>query len=274
MRSAAGATSAPGKKATQERTAAVPASSMISTKRRDSAERMPLAADRSRHPEPDILGIIGKPALKTGTVTGARIQLQSTAGAGTPAFTFGCASGNGTAACGLGTVDASSAQRLFEAEVTVPLTATTIKAVSLTVTGSAANLATDPAASASLTVLATGTAAGASLSPLPNMTSSVFAFPTATASSGGNAADLFPTVGPSSPVAGVRPVANVSASSGGNAVSSAVAEGAGLSALGLAMVLAITRVSLRRPAPRPAASSAVAASPPPGVPAERQENPG
>jgi hypothetical protein len=203
-----------------------------------------------------------------GTVPAARIQLQSTAGAGTPVFTFGCANGNGTSACDLGAVDAGSAQRLFQAEVTVPLTATTVKAVSLTVTGIAANLAAAPAASAALVVLAPGTPAGASLSPLPNITSSGFAFPAPTVNPGGSAADLFPTVAPGSQAAGQSPVANVSALSSGTPVSSAVAEGAGVAALGLAMVLAITRVSLRRPAPRHAANTAAAEPVPPEAPAE------
>ncbi len=208
-----------------------------------------------------------------GTVPAARIQLQSTAGAGTPTFTFGCASGNGTSACDLGEVDPNSAQRLFQAEVNVPLTATTVKAVSLTVTGSAANLAMAPAASASLVVVAPGTPAGTSLSPLPAVASSGFAFSPQAVSPGGSAADLFPTVAPGSQSAAGSPVANVSALSGGSSLSSGVAEGAGLAALGLAMVLAITRVSLRRPAPRHAAGSAVAATPPPEAPAEGQKSP-
>src|SRR5262249_53635590 len=76
-----------------------------------------------------------------GTIPDAKIQLQSTAGAGAPAFTFGCASGNGTAICDLGAVDATSAQRLFQAQVSVPATAS-LTSVSLTVAGSAASLPT------------------------------------------------------------------------------------------------------------------------------------
>ena len=45
----------------------------------------------------------------------------------------------------------------------------------------------------------------------------------------------------------------------------------GLAALAAAMVLAVTRVSFRRPAPRHAANSSVAAAPPPSTPAERHE---
>jgi hypothetical protein len=204
-----------------------------------------------------------------GNVPDAKIQLQSTAGVGVPAFTFGCASGNGTSACDLGAVDAGSAQRLFQAEVNVPLTAT-ITAVSLTVTGSAANLATAPAASTSIGVLAPGSPAGASVPSLPSITASGFAFPSPTMSPGGSAAGLFPTVAPGSGTVGASPVANVSALGGGTPIGTEIAEGAGLAALGVAMLLAITRLSLRRPAPRHAANSTAAAAPPPEAPAERQ----
>jgi hypothetical protein len=52
---------------------------------------------------------------------------------------------------------------------------------------------------------------------------------------------------------------------------SEIAEVTGLAALVVAMVLAVTRVSFRRPAPRHAANSTVAAALPPAAPAEGQE---
>jgi hypothetical protein len=198
-----------------------------------------------------------------GNVPNASIQLKSTTGAGIPTFTFGCGVGDGTSACNLGAVDASSAQRLFQAQVTVPATATTVTAVSLTVTGSAANLPTVPAASASLTVQATASAASLSPMPLSSIAS------TSTLSPGGSAASLFPTVAPGSSER-ATPVANVSALSN-SSIGPEAAEGAGLAALGLAVVLAITRVSIRRPTPRHAANSTTAAAPPSEAPAERQE---
>jgi len=201
-----------------------------------------------------------------GNLPDAKIALQATAGAGTPTFSFGCGNGNGTPACDLGAVDASSAQRLFQAEVTVPLTAATVTAVSLTVTGSAANLATDPAAAATIIVQASASpvvATSLSAMPPPGI-----AAPTPMLSPGGNAAGLFPVVSPSPQAEGEAPVANVSALSGASK-NSEIAEGAGLAALAAAMLLAVTRVSLRRPAPRHAASSAAAATPPP--PAEHHE---
>jgi hypothetical protein len=189
-----------------------------------------------------------------GNVPDAKIQLQSTAGTGIPTFSFGCGSGNGTSACDLGAVDASSAQRQLQAEVTVPLTATTVTAVSLMVTGVAANLATDPAATASVIVQAPSSPAGANLSSLSTMPPPGVAAPT----SGGSAASLFPTVAPGSPQAVGSPVANVSGlSRGGTLVA--------------AMFLALTRLSIRRPAPRHVANTAVAAAPQPEAPAERHE---
>jgi hypothetical protein len=214
-----------------------------------------------------------------GSVPDANIQLQSTAGAGIPTFTFGCANGNGTSACDLGAVDAGSAQRLFQAEVSLPLMATTITAVSLTVSGSAANLAAYPAASASIVVLAPGSPTVANLSPLASIAASGFPTQTQTVSPGGNAAGLFPAVTPGSQAEGASPVARVSALGGGTPIGYEMAEGAGLFALGVAMVLAITRLSWR-PAPRhaanstvPAANSTAAAAPPPEAPAEVSSKP-
>jgi hypothetical protein len=213
-----------------------------------------------------------------GNLADAKIQLQSTAGAGSPTFSFGCTNGEGTSVCDLGAVYSTSAQREFQAAVSVPLTATTLTAVSLTVTGSAASLAMDPAASASIVVLASASPVGASLAGVSATAPAGVAAPTPAVGAGGSAASLFPTVAPGSPQAeGESPVANVSALHGGTPVGTEVAEGAGLAALAVAMLLAITRLSFRRPAARPgprhAAGSAVAAAPPAEASAERQNNP-
>jgi hypothetical protein len=212
-----------------------------------------------------------------GNLPDARIQLQSTAGTGTPTFSFGCAAGDGTSECDLGALDTASAQRQFQAEVTVPLTATGT-AVSLTVTGSAANLAMDPSAAASIVILAPASPAGANFSSLTGMAPAGVAAPTPMVSVGGSAAGLFPTVAPSPAQSDEEtPVANVSAlSHAGSPVGSEMAEVGGLAALAVAMLLAVTRLSFRRPvarsAPRHAAKgSAVAAASPAEVPPELPE---
>jgi hypothetical protein len=199
-----------------------------------------------------------------GNVPDVKLQLVSTAGAGGPTFTFGCGAGNGKSVCDLGAVDASSAQRQLEAQVTVPA-ASAVTAVSLTVTGSAANLALDPAAASSVVVLTPSSPVGANLSPITAPVG-VAAPTTTTVSPGGSAAGLFPTVGPGT---GSTPVANVSPLGGGTTVGSEVAEVGGLAALGVAMFLAITRLSFRRPATRPAGRHA--AAPRAKAPAEREK---
>jgi hypothetical protein len=212
-----------------------------------------------------------------GNLPDARIALQSTAGTGAPTFSFGCAAGDGTSECDLGALDAASAQRQFQAEVTVPLTATGT-AVSLTVIGSAGNLAMDPSAAASVVILAPASPVGANLSSLTGMAPVGVAAPTPMVTAGGSAAGMFPTLAPSpSQAEGETPVANVSAlSHGGTPVGSEMAEVGGLAALAVAMLLAVTRLSFRRPvarsAPRHAAKgSTAAAASPAELPAERAD---
>jgi hypothetical protein len=209
-----------------------------------------------------------------GNVPDATIKLRtSPAGAGTPDFSFGCGSADGTSSCDLGAVDAGSAQRQLQARLIVPLTATTVTSVSLTATGSAANLHTDPVASAAITVLAPPASAliSTSLAALPPIGVSA---PPPTLSPGGNASGLFPTLDPSSPATlgarpapgGARPVADTSALSAG--ASHIGSEVVGLAALGLAFALAVTRLSIRRPAPQVPGATAGPEAPaePPGQP--------
>jgi len=218
-----------------------------------------------------------------GNVPDVKIQLQaSPASAGTPLFSFGCGSDDGTSLCDLGAVDATSAQRELQAQVTVPLTAATVTSVSLKATGSAANLHTDPAATGAMTILAPPSPVAASMAvpvgsvpgvsfPAVNSTSN------STLSPGGNASGLFPTVAPQTPdprsggTADTRAVANTSVLPSGS--STLGAQVAGLVALALAGVFAVTRISVRRPAPAAAADTA-AAAPPPDAPAEPTDSAG
>ena len=193
-------------------------------------------------------------------------------------------------------MDATSAQRQLQAESTVATTASSVKSVKLTVTGNAANLTKDPAASATVQIsgtVAPTSSASPSTSPSPSPSTStvgvydrrrrtrsrlrspprrhcpvgnlpgISTLPTAspTLSPGGNAGNLFPTLDPSSGSStpnGVkgRPVANTTALPEGASVLGASL--IGLLALALAFVLAVTRFSIRR---RPGPSAPGTATP-------------
>jgi len=277
-----------------------------------------------------------------GNVPDATIRLQATpASGGAPGFSFGCGNADGTSSCDLGAVDAKSAPRQLQAQLTVPVTASSVTSVSLTVTGSAAHLAKDPAAAATVSITAppppttpsqnpsgpqnpgapqnagapqnpsapqnpatpqslTQPLNPAALPPVPTTVSSplpVGSLPGIpnvgpTLGPNGNAANLFPTLDPKPSSTGLaqsnhnartRPVANTSALPAGAPVVGA--QLAGLAALALAFVLAVTRLTIRRrPTPTKATPDAAAAptpptetkEPPAEEPAERQkatENP-
>ena len=209
----------------------------------------------------------------------ATVRLQTVPGSLTPDFSFGCGSSNGTASCDLGAIDAKSAERQLEAKATVPATAATVKSVRLIVIGSAANLTKDPKAAATVAITKpapskttpTPTAAPTT-TPLPvgslPAVSTVNPTTGASLSPGGNAAGLFPTLKPSpsassSPGSGTplnvkaRQAADTSALPESAPVVGA--QLAGLAALLVAFVLAVTRFSIRR-RPAPAAAAAAGAS--------------
>ncbi len=260
-----------------------------------------------------------------GNVPDATIRLQATpASGGAPGFSSGCGNGDGTSACDLGPVDANSAPRQLQAQLTVPVTATTVKSLSLTVTGGAAHLTKDPQASTTMSITAPpasttappnpatqapathapATQAPATPAPAPpnpaaqdlaaqdpgaqslanepapvTVTSplpvgSLPGIPAVspTVSPGGNAASLFPKLNPtpskglsqSSKKAHTRPVADTSALPEGDAVINA--QLAGLAALAVAFVLAVTRLTIRR-RPTPAkATTGTGETPPPKQP--------
>jgi hypothetical protein len=229
-----------------------------------------------------------------GNVQNATIRLQATpAVGGAPGFTFGCGSDDGTSSCDLGAMDAQSAQRQLQAQLTIPVTASTIKSVTLTATGSAANLPADPKASAAVAVTAPAKSKSAVTSPSATQTPQVpeevtsplpvGTLPNIPATSpsfipGGNAAGLFPTLAPkptriSVQRAHTRPVANTTALPEGAPI--AGAQIVGLAALALAFVLAVTRLSIRRrPGAKPGAQAAAAAdtsAKPSGQPEEQPD---
>jgi hypothetical protein len=227
-----------------------------------------------------------------GDVPNADLQLSTSARGLTPEFGFGCGSYDGTGTCHLGSVYSGSTARQVIASVAVPATATAITSVQLTVTESAANLTTDPSVSVTVpvhsgtatnttspSVPGTGTSTGGGPSVPGTGTSTgggagsstvsqlpVGSLPTigsngstSSLSPGGNAAGLFPTINPSqvpSPGAGqgtepVRPVSDSESLPIGTPVIDA--QLLGLGALGIAFLLAGTRLSVRK---RPAAAMA------------------
>lgn len=101
-----------------------------------------------------------------GKVSDATVRLQATpASGGAPAFSLGCGSANGTSACDLGAIDANSAPRQLAARLTVPVTASAVTAVNLTVLGSAPDLANDPTASAAESITAPPASSSSAAAP-------------------------------------------------------------------------------------------------------------
>jgi hypothetical protein len=234
-----------------------------------------------------------------GKLPDATLRLQAVpANGGAPGFTSGCGKDDGTSSCDLGALNAKSAHRQLQAQLTVPVTASTVTSASLTVTGSAANLPQDPKASATvaITAPATGTTsappASSAAAPLTQSTPAPVSLPVGTLpnipaanipagnipaanpalSPGGNAAGLFPTLEPQaatqSPTNGAsgtstRPLANTSALPEGATILGG--QLAGLAALALAFVLAVTHLSLRRRAKgKHRAGTETEPTPPPG----------
>jgi hypothetical protein len=213
----------------------------------------------------------GKPAqwivstwTRGGNVPDVIIRLRATPASVSPVFSFGCGSHDGTPACDLGAVDASSAVRQLKAQVTVPVGATAVRSVRLVVMGSAAHLPTDPYAAAAVTITAAPPPTPPPGSPTPTVSPVLTFSPLPvgtlpgvqaaangagpTLSPGGNAGNLFPTLalakGAKGKKASTRVVANVSALPGGASV--IAAQLVGLLALGLGFLLAVTRMTVRR----------------------------
>lgn len=197
-------------------------------------------------------------------VSAATVSLSAAPSSQKATFSVGC-SHDGTASCSLGAVDANSAVRQLQARVSVPATATSVTSVRLTAVARAASAVTDPRAAATISVTAAGTAAvAAPITPLAGSSDplSVGNLPflngtASTLSPGGNAAGLFPALNPSGDPAANgagrevdKPLAATSALPEDQSVIGA--QVAGLVALALAIVLAVTRLSIRRrPVPKP-----------------------
>ncbi|HEX4832059.1 MAG TPA: hypothetical protein VH478_13305 [Trebonia sp.] len=219
-----------------------------------------------------------------GSVPGATLHLSASPSGQVAQFSFGC-SGDGSAACSIGTVTSGSAPRQVEARIAVPATATSVNSIRLTASATAPNLTKTPSVGAPVTVASgvstttpvytsvppslgnIGTPAGAggggggtTVSQLPVGSFPSVGVPGTSVSPGGNASGLFPAISPSGVTPGgsstpadgeAAPAANTEALPIGTPVVDA--QLVGLAALGVAFLLAVTRLSVRR---RPAAAMA------------------
>jgi hypothetical protein len=222
---------------------------------------------------------------ENGNVPKAALKLTATPSSLSPKFTV-AGNGDGSAKTSLGTMDSGSTKTELRAQVKVPSTATSVDSVKLTVTGSGTGISKGPVAAVSIKVTAAatapagttgasaGTSTSTSTSPSPSTTPSVAVLPAtglpylsttgtsalgapglSSLSPGGNASGLFPTLNPAGTGTGTgtgsgqgtekaRAMSDTTPLPGDASV--AGAQFAGLGALALASILAVTRLSVRR----------------------------
>jgi hypothetical protein len=210
-----------------------------------------------------------------GSATSAAVKLTAQPSSQKLKFT-GCGSKNGIATCDLGTIDPGSANaRQLQAEIQVASNASSVTSVKLTATASAKGVTVDPSAAESVSVTAAtkpssssssssstnlppgsptgtipGSTAGIPVGGLPSLNGSG-----STLSPGGSVSGLFPTINPTS-VPNPAPSTQGNADPKGQPVADSAtlplgtpvvgAQIVGLIALALAVILAITRLSIRR----------------------------
>ena len=203
-----------------------------------------------------------------GSASGVTVALTSQPTSQKPEFTSGC-SKDGTASCTLASVTDKQATDL-KAQIAVASNASSVSSVKLTATASVTTTAkwTAPAADETTTVTAAAASASAGakpdivmpLGPVPNLNVPDLNAEASLLIGAGNAAGLFPDITPSATPSASAAGASPSASrdTGRVAEASPVALGspvataqvAGLIALGLAIMLTVTRLSVRK-RPRP-----------------------
>ncbi len=201
-----------------------------------------------------------------GSASGVTVALTAQPSGQKPAFTSGCAKGNGTASCAVGSVSDKQPVTLH-AQIPVAAGATSVTSVELTATASIVTTGkwTPPSAAETVAVTSAaapsrspaassaGVSAGTTppLGPLPNLngvSSSLIG--------AGDASGLFPAINPSgtpSPSPGINPPGgkrNVRPVSDSSALSfvqpGLTGQVAGLIALAVAVMLTVTRLSLRK----------------------------
>jgi hypothetical protein len=221
-------------------------------------------------------------STRNGSASGVSVALTAQPSSQKPAFSSGCAKGDGTASCSVGSMTSGQLVSM-DAQIPVAASATSVSSVALTATASAVTSTkwTPPAAAATTSVTAAsakssakksaktsakasakksakGSASGEAsrmvvlpLGPIPalNGESSTLIGP-------GNASGLFPTIG-LSPTASPQPTAatqpgqqNTTPDADASPVSLGTpvftAQVAGLIVLGLAIMLTAIRLSLRK----------------------------
>jgi len=203
-----------------------------------------------------------------GSASGVTVALTSQPASQKPVYTSGCVKGEGTASCAVGSVSDKQPVSL-RAQIPVAASASSVTSVKLTATASVATTEkwTPPAAAETVAVTAAsaspaGSAAGAAppgvspganlpLGPIPDLNGVASRIIAA-----GDASGLFPAINPSatpSPAPGSQAAAGPG-QGGPSPHSSAIAfvqpgltgQVAGLIALAVAVLLTVTRLSLRR----------------------------
>jgi len=205
-------------------------------------------------------------STKNGSASHVSVTLASQPSSQKPELTSGCVKGDGTASCTVSSVSAKGPAD-FHAQIAVASNAASVSSVKLTATASIVTTAkwTPPAANETTAVTSpssthspataprgVGHPAALPLGPIPNLNGQASVLIGA-----GNASRLFPVIPPAatpSPVSGVRPPQPGKRNAEPVSESSTVplrspvltAQAAGLIVLGLAIMLTVTRLSLRR----------------------------
>jgi hypothetical protein len=205
-------------------------------------------------------------STKNGSASNVSVALTSQPSSQKPEFTSGCT--KGTASCTVASITTAKPANLG-AQIAVASSATSVTSVKLTATASVTSTAkwTPPAAAGTTAVIsaaatksshssATASPSVSTLPVLPGLIPNLNAEASMLVGAG-NAAGLFPAITPSAgpgasqaaqPQGGGRqnadPITNVSTVSSGTQV--LTAQVAGLIALGLAIMLTVTRLSLRK----------------------------
>ena len=197
-----------------------------------------------------------------GSAAGVTVSLTSQPSSQKPVFTGGCGDGNDSARCSVGTVSAQQPATVH-AQIPVASGATSVTSVKLTATASITTTAkwTPPAAAETVAVTsAAGPSSSASgtvpaapgttlpLGPVPNLNSV-----SSSLIGAGNASGLFPAISPGAsprPAPGSGSARRNAASTGSSAIAfvqpGLTGQIAGLIALAVAVLLTVTRLSLRR----------------------------